>query len=118
MHPDDRRLARRLDREARSAAKVHARAQRAHARALARQERLVRCARERLPKQVLIVAGAVVGAIVWQAGWLFVLAAVVGLRAVGSVLRLTRPVHVPPPPGLPVPAVPPPPPVGSVAFSA
>jgi hypothetical protein len=118
VYLDDRRLARRLDREARAAERIHARAIRAHARAVARQERLVRCARERLPKQAVIAAGALTGAVVWDVEPLYVVAAIFGLRAVGSVLRLTRPAAPPPPPALPVPAVPPPPPVNSVAFSA
>src|SRR5438046_1101431 len=53
---DDRRLARRLDREARSAARVHARAVRAHTRAVARRQRQAECARPQLRWQAARLA--------------------------------------------------------------
>ena len=100
------------------AEKAHARALRTHAKAVVRRELLVRNARERLPKQAAITAGAIGGAVVWHAEALYVVAAVFGVRGLRSLLRLVRPPDVPPIPALPPASVPPPPAVSSVAFPA
>ena len=117
MSPDDRRLARRLHREARAAEKVHARALREHGRAVARRERQVACARRKLPVQLVIVVAALVVA-VGGPSWPFFVAAIFALRALRSARWLARPPAVPQLPAVPVPAAPPPPPPGSAAFPA
>src|SRR5438552_3200483 len=115
---DDRRLARRLDREARAAAKVHARAVRAHAQAVARRQRQVECARRQLPFQVVAVLAALLFVAAGYA-WCFFVAAFFALRALRSGTWLVRPPAAPPPPpSLPVATVPPPPRPGSAAFPA
>jgi hypothetical protein len=114
---DDRRLARRLDREARSAAKVHARAVRAHAQAVARRQRQDECARRQLPFQLLLVVAVVCFALAEQP-WLYLVAAFFALRALRSASWLVHPPAPPPPPSPPVATVPPPPPPGSAAFPA
>ena len=114
---DDRRLARRLDREARAAEKVHARVLRAHGREVARRQRRAACARRKLPVQLMIAAFAVMAALNGVSA-LFFVAAFFGLRAARSVVWLTRPTSVPALPVPPVAAVPPPPPPASAAFPA
>jgi hypothetical protein len=114
---DDRRLARRLHREARAAAKVRARAERLHAQAVARRERQVACARRQLPFQAVVVAAALVFALSGHA-WVFLVAVLFGLRAARSGVMLVRPPAVPAPPIPPPASVPPPPPPGSAAFPA
>jgi hypothetical protein len=118
VSPDDRRLARRLDREARAAEKVNARALRTHAKAVARRDRLVQSARERLPRQAVITAAAVGGAVAWHAEALYLVAAVFGVRGLRSAVHLLHSPPVPPVPVQPAAACPPPPPVGSAAFPA
>ena len=117
--PDDRRLAKRLHRDARAAAKAQLRAELAHARAVRRRERRMRKAREALPGQVVAAVG--LGLASWPVDGLFGpalggAAFVFGLAAVRTVTVLRSP----PPPPLPVlpaaPAVPMPPPFTSVAF--
>jgi hypothetical protein len=116
--PDDRRLARRLAREARLADKVASRAARLHARAVVRQQRQRLRARRWLPAEVAVCAGSVVGAGVlgFGDGWL-VVAVGSGLLALRSAGRLVRPATLPPP-ALPAAAVPPPPGPSSAAFPA
>ncbi|MCA1712183.1 MAG: hypothetical protein LC789_11315 [Actinobacteria bacterium] len=118
MDQDDRRLARRLDREARAAGKVAVRAARVHAKAVARRERVLRRARRHLPGEIAVAVGSVaVGAA--TASQAFLLAGgAAGLCALRNGLRLIRPPEVPEAPALPALRVPPAPPPGSAAFAA
>lgn len=117
--PDDRRLAKRLHRDARAAAKAQLRAELAHARAVRRRERRVRKARRGLPGRAVLGVGLGLASLPLEgvgevlaggAGFFFGLAALRSLTVLWS----------PPPPPLPavraLPAVPMPPSVGSVAF--
>lgn len=117
--PDDRRLAKRLHRDARAAAKAQLRAELAHARAVRRRERRVRKARRGLPRRAMLGVGLGLASLPLEgvgevlaggAGFFFGLAALRSLTVLWS----------PPPPPLPavraLPAVPMPPSVGSVAF--
>jgi hypothetical protein len=117
--PEDRRVARRLDREARAAAGAHERALRLHARALARRERVLRRARTALPVQAVTAAGSATGVVALGLGsWWYVVSVGAGLAALRSVRTLRRPPAVPElPPGTTL-APPPVPPRASAAFPA
>ena len=90
---DDRQLAKRLARDARRSAQARERAERAHAKAVARRERKRIEARQALPLQVLLAVGwglltiPVDGGLAVLVGTLGVLQ---GTRAVGSVALLRR----------------------------
>lgn len=117
--PDDRRLAKRLHRDARAAAKAQLRAELAHARAVRQRERRKRRARAALPRRAVLALGlglsslpldGVGEVLTGGAGFFF------GLAAVRSLAVLRSP-DLPPLPAAPAgPAVPMPPPVTSVAF--
>lgn len=117
--PDDRRLAKRLHRDARAAAKAQLRAELARARAIRRRERRIRKARAALPGQMVATVGLGLVSIPVDGFW--------GVAAVGTAfvaglgaLRSVRVLRTPEPPALPLlaalPAVPMPPPAGSIAF--
>ena len=119
MHPvvDDLRLARRLHRDARAAARAQLRAEVAHVRAVRRRERRLEHARAALPRRALValVSGAASvpldGTMQAATGGVAVYAALFAVRSF-SILREPGPVPVPVPPQ----ALPVPPPRGSVAF--
>lgn len=117
MH--DRRLERRLGREAKVAARAAARAVSAHAAAVERQEWVRRRARRRLPVQAAVAGGSTAGVVFlgFGDGWL-VLAVGSGLLAMRSLARLTHRRPALPPPSFTPAAVPPPPPRGSAAWPA
>ena len=116
----DRRLARRLTREAALAERAVQRQARWHARAVQRWERQMWRARRTLPVEILASGGLLaVGAGTNDSFPLVALGAIVGLRAVRSASLLLRrtppPAPAPTPVGLPVA---PPPPPGSAAWPA
>jgi hypothetical protein len=119
VSPDDRRLARRLTREARVAGLVALRTERAQARAIARAGRRRRRARRHLGWQVAVAAWsfAAVLTLGWGDTWL-VVGAGFSLLAARSVARLLQAPVVPAPVAPLAPRVPPPPAVQSAAFPA
>ncbi len=118
----DRRLSRRLARDARAAAKARLRAEIAHANAVRRREHAVARARQRLPRQTLVAVVAGVASlplVETTPGWLaMVVSGAAGVGAFHSLRTLQRP-PLPPPRALPVaPPTAPPPHPRSAAFPA
>lgn len=123
MHPgaDDRQLAKRLTRDARAAAKAQLRAEIAHERAVRRRERRIRKAREALPRQAVLAVGLGLASFPMDAGWAWAAGGVAIFSAVGAIRGVAVLRGPQPPPVRPVaalPAIPMPPPPGSVAFPA
>jgi len=118
--PPDRRLAKRLAREARVSARVRLQAEQAYARRVRRQAKKALQARRELPGELLLSAGAGLASLPLE-GSLGVLAVagsgVFGLKALRSVSRLRRPPPLPPS-WHGQPQIAPPPPAGSAAFPA
>ena len=114
---NDLRLARRLHRGARAAARAQLRAEVAHARAVQRRERQVARARVALPRRVLLAVGAGLVSIPLDGipeavtGGVSVYAAVFAVRSFSILHGPQAPPLPPPPPALPAPPAP-----GSVAF--
>lgn len=116
----DRRLAKRLERDARAAAKERARLELAHAKAVRQRERARFRARRDLPAELLLGAGSLISIPLHHetasfAGFLAAAAAGLGIRSVAALRRPPVPqLHLPPPAEAPAP----PPHRGSVAFPA
>lgn len=119
MEEDDRALARRLQRDARATAKAATRAERSYAKAVRKREKLRRRARRRLPLQSVVAVGCGIATVPADDPRVFAAVGVVAaLTAVRSLGHLLAP-EPPPRRALSAgPAVPMPPPVGSVAFPA
>lgn len=105
-----------MDREARAAERVAARAARLHAKALLRRERVLRQARRALPVEASVAVGSAVAALAVNGTWAYVALGATVLAG-QSVARLARPPAVPPPPA-PVLRLPPAPPRTSAAWPA
>jgi hypothetical protein len=112
QRPADARLARQMARDAENARRARARAEREHALALARRERVLRRSKRALPAGAVLGAGAGMATLPAEGGAALLLAGVAGyggLRVAAAVRRLRNPPAVPPPPPA-LPAGPPPPP--------
>lgn len=117
--PHDRQLAKRLDRDARAAARVRQRAELAYAKAVRRRERKQAKARAALPSQVVVavVAGVVARGFEGLDVLAYPAALCAGVGALRSVRVLRRPAPVPPV-VVPLVTVPPPPDPRSAAWPA
>jgi hypothetical protein len=117
----DRRLARRLARDAEQARRAQLLARQQHEAALARRERVLRRSRRALPAGVVVAGGSAATSLLAFAPdgtpLLWALAAAGAARAGVAAARLRRPPAVPPPPPA-LPAGPPPPHPRSAAFPA
>ena len=120
QRPADVRLARQMARDAENARRARARAEREHALAVARRERVLRTSRRALPAGALVAAGSVASSLVFYAPdgtpLLWALAGAGAARAAVAARRLRNPPAVPPPPPALSPGPPPPPHPRSAAF--
>jgi hypothetical protein len=118
----DRRLARRLARDAEQARRAQLLAQQQHEAAVARRDRVLRRSRRAIPPWGVVGAGAVgaaaaAPAVVAPTPVLLAVGAAATTRVAVALVRLRRPPAVPPPPPA-LPAGPPPPHPRSAAFPA
>ncbi len=117
----DRQLARRLARDARTAARQQVHAEVAYARQLRRRERVLTRARKRLPRNTLVSVGAAVATWPLDGSWVWLAAttsAVAGLGAWNDLQTLRRPPEPPQPVPAAAPPLPPLPRRGSTCFPA
>lgn len=119
QRPADVRLARQMARDAENARRARARAEREHALAVARRERVLRRSRRALPTWSVLGTAAAVATVPVDGGVTLLLAGVAGyggIRAATAARRLQRPPAVPPAPPALAAGPPPPPHPRSAAF--
>lgn len=118
QRPADVRLARQMARDAELARRARSRAEREHALAVVRRERVLRRSRRALPAGVAVAggSGAALLLAVEPTGLLVTLAAAGAARAAVAARRLHRPPPVPAAPPALTPGPPPPPHPRSAAF--